>query len=261
MKFNRIALTLFSVVIGITFLYGGLILWLNWPIRDFSMSRSGVFGESFGVINTIFSGLAFAGLILTIHLQRSELAESKETFRKERFEDSFYRLLGYYRQNLDDIKIIDHKTSTAHDGVAALLRDSALKVLSRNGYHDLATPFYQTELDLARMGSQPNLQIRHYDGGHMIYLDDVSRSLENADLAAFYQGAPGWAGSPDHAAARPTRRLLTAPGQAGPAGTAGMSRALLDPYVPPARRHPASGPPSSGAALKAQAARKLNVPR
>jgi hypothetical protein len=121
MKFNRIAMTLFSVVIGITFLYGALILWLNWPIRDFSLSRSGVFGESFGVINTIFSGLAFAGLILTIHLQRNELAESKETFRKERFEDSFYRLLGYYRQNLDDIKIIDHRTSTVHDGVAALI--------------------------------------------------------------------------------------------------------------------------------------------
>jgi len=120
MKFNRIAMALFSVVIGITFLYGALILWINWPIRDFSLSRSGVFGESFGVINTIFSGLAFAGLILTIHLQRHELAESKETFRKERFEDSFYRLLGYYRQNLDDIKIIDHKAHTAHDGVAAL---------------------------------------------------------------------------------------------------------------------------------------------
>jgi len=121
MKFNRVALALFSVVIGITILYGALILWLNWPIRDFSLSRSGVFGESFGVINTIFSGLAFAGLLLTIHLQRHELAESKETFRKERFEDSFYRLLGYYRQNLDDIKIIDHKTGTVHDGVAALI--------------------------------------------------------------------------------------------------------------------------------------------
>ena len=121
MKFNRIATALFSVVIGITFLYGALILWINWPIRDFSLARSGVFGESFGVINTIFSGLAFAGLILTIHLQRHELAESKETFRKERFEDSFYRLLGYYRQNLDDIKIIDHSTGGVHEGVGGLM--------------------------------------------------------------------------------------------------------------------------------------------
>ena len=121
MKFNRIALVLFSVVLGITALYGGLILWINWPVRDFTLVRSGVFGESFGVINTLFSGMAFAGLLLTIYLQRNELAESKETFRKERFEDSFYRLLDYYRRNLDDIKIIDHKTGTAHDGVGALI--------------------------------------------------------------------------------------------------------------------------------------------
>ncbi|MGA2082104.1 MAG: hypothetical protein ABSH53_16050 [Holophaga sp.] len=121
MRFSRIALVLFSLVLGIPLLYAGLILWINWPIRDFSLTRSGVFGESFGVINTVFSGLAFAGLILTIYLQRHELAESKETFRKERFEDSFYRLLGYYRQNLDDIRIVDHKTGAAHDGVGALI--------------------------------------------------------------------------------------------------------------------------------------------
>jgi hypothetical protein len=121
MKFNRIALILFSIVIGVTFLYGGLILWLNWPIRDFSLARSMLFGESFTLINTLFSGLAFAALILTIYLQRHELAESQETFRKERFEDSFYRLLDYYRKNLDDIKIVDHKTDVRHDGVAALM--------------------------------------------------------------------------------------------------------------------------------------------
>jgi hypothetical protein len=121
MKFSRIALALFSVVIGITTLYGGVILWLNWPIKDFSLARSMLFGESFTLINTLFSGLAFAALILTIYLQRHELAESQETFRKERFEDSFYRLLDYYRKNLDDIKIIDHKADLRHDGVAALM--------------------------------------------------------------------------------------------------------------------------------------------
>ena len=121
MKLNRIALVLFALVLGITFLYGALIIWLNWPLRDFSLVRTGSFGESFGVINTIFSGLAFAGVILTIQLQRHELAESQETFRKERFEDSFYRLLGYYRQNLDDIRIVDHRTGTVHEGVGALI--------------------------------------------------------------------------------------------------------------------------------------------
>jgi carboxypeptidase C (cathepsin A) len=148
---------------------------------------------------------------------------------------------------------------TIPDLMSALLRDPALKVLSLNGYHDLATPFYQTELDLARMGAQPTLQIKHYNGGHMVYLDDTSRPLEKADLAAFYQAAPGWAGSPDHAMiAGPTQRwLVTAAPGMGVGGPFTPAKALLDPYVPPAQRHPSLAPPASGAALKDQAARKL----
>jgi hypothetical protein len=120
MNFNRIAIALYATVLGLITLYGATILWLNWPLRDFSLARSAVFGESFGVINALFSGAAFASLILTIFLQRHELAESKETFRKERFENSFYSLLGYYRQNLDDIRIVDHRTGDVHAGIGAL---------------------------------------------------------------------------------------------------------------------------------------------
>lgn len=51
-----------------------LIAWLfivgvlsDWPSR-------GQFGDMFGAINSLFSGLAFAGVIFTIYLQREELA-------------------------------------------------------------------------------------------------------------------------------------------------------------------------------------------
>ncbi|MDE2048502.1 MAG: peptidase S10 [Betaproteobacteria bacterium] len=75
---------------------------------------------------------------------------------------------------------------TVPDLAAALALAPKLQVLSLNGYHDLATPFHQTELDLQRLGTQPNVQTRLYSGGHMTYLDDTSRGLERADLAAFY---------------------------------------------------------------------------
>ncbi|MGZ2743661.1 S10 family peptidase [Burkholderia stagnalis] len=78
---------------------------------------------------------------------------------------------------------------TIPDLAAALTLNPALKILSLNGYHDIATPFYQTELDLARLGSQPNLTIRDYQGGHMVYLDDTSRPQEKADLVNFYNAA------------------------------------------------------------------------
>ncbi|WP_175901639.1 S10 family peptidase [Burkholderia seminalis] len=78
---------------------------------------------------------------------------------------------------------------TIPDLAAALTLNPQLKVLSLNGYHDIATPFYQTELDLARLGTQPNLTIKDYQGGHMVYLDDTSRPQEKADLVTFYNAA------------------------------------------------------------------------
>jgi carboxypeptidase C (cathepsin A) len=78
---------------------------------------------------------------------------------------------------------------TIPDLAAAMAQNPQLQVLSLNGYHDLATPFFQTEQDLARLGANPNLQIKVYPGGHMTYLDDASRMREKSDLRAFYQHA------------------------------------------------------------------------
>ncbi len=41
------------------------------------------------------------------------------------------------------------------------------------------------------MGPTPNVQLRFYPGGHMTYLDDRSRPLLKASLAAFYAATPG----------------------------------------------------------------------
>jgi carboxypeptidase C (cathepsin A) len=78
---------------------------------------------------------------------------------------------------------------TIPDIAAAMAQNPKLKILSLNGYHDLATPFFQTELDLARLGANPNVLTRFYSGGHMTYLDDTSRPLEKADIVQFYQSA------------------------------------------------------------------------
>lgn len=79
---------------------------------------------------------------------------------------------------------------TIPDLATALAQQPSLRVLSLNGYHDLATPFRQTELDLARLGPRAGLQVRVYAGGHMTYLDDGSRPLMKADLVRFITGAP-----------------------------------------------------------------------
>lgn len=60
-----------------------------WLITTFKMEASpqlGQFGDMFGAINTLFSGLAFAGIIYTILLQRNELSLQRKELRDTRVE-------------------------------------------------------------------------------------------------------------------------------------------------------------------------------
>lgn len=83
---------------------------------------------------------------------------------------------------------------TIPDLLAAIELNPQLKVLALNGYHDLATPFFNTEKQLARLqtvpGLNPNLQVTFYPGGHMTYLDDSARPKMKSDLRDFYAGQP-----------------------------------------------------------------------
>ncbi|MGN6668439.1 MAG: S10 family serine carboxypeptidase-like protein [Trinickia sp.] len=83
---------------------------------------------------------------------------------------------------------------TVPDLLAAIELNPQLRVMALNGYHDLATPFFNTEKQLARLqtvqGLNPNLQVTFYPGGHMIYLDDHARPKMKSDLLDFYAGRP-----------------------------------------------------------------------
>jgi carboxypeptidase C (cathepsin A) len=119
---------------------------------------------------------------------------------------SFVSAIGTYLAN--DLQYTNPSAYTAvsnaidtwnfsHDGLplpdvvpdlaAAMAQNPRLQVLSLNGYHDLATPFFNTEKDLARLGANPNIATTFYRGGHMTYLDDGSRAIEKADLVQFIQ--------------------------------------------------------------------------
>jgi carboxypeptidase C (cathepsin A) len=73
------------------------------------------------------------------------------------------------------------------DLAQALTRNPALRVFSANGYFDLATPFFGTELDLAHLGIDPALRSHvsygYYRSGHMIYLEPNARRQLASDIA------------------------------------------------------------------------------
>jgi len=89
--------------------------------------------------------------------------------------------------------------NTAVDLAAAMRANPYLKVLSLNGWYDMATPFFGTENDLGHMmlerPQQRNLQFRYYEAGHMIYLNPDALRAMKADLTAWYDQSVGEARS------------------------------------------------------------------
>lgn len=96
---------------GITSIFIGiLVLWavFGWMIwKTFcSMEERGQFGDLFGAVNALFSGFAFAGVLITIWLQNKELKSSNDQFKlqnqtikRQRFESTFFSLLELHQHN------------------------------------------------------------------------------------------------------------------------------------------------------------------
>ncbi|MNF66459.1 hypothetical protein D3C84_482520 [compost metagenome] len=121
-----------ALIVG---LYACALIISTWPIDELSIAKSGTFGDSFGALNALFTGLGFAGLLITIFLQRedlrltrSELSETRKeikqqsvTFQQQQFEDSFYRVLALYKENLISLSIKkDDRSEVRLCGVDAL---------------------------------------------------------------------------------------------------------------------------------------------
>lgn len=103
---------LFLIILGLWFLSWGLIIWL---IPAVSGMTRGTFGDMFGSVNSLFSGLALGGIIFTIFLQkkelklqRKELRETRnefsmqnDTLKKQRFENTFFQMISLHHEIID----------------------------------------------------------------------------------------------------------------------------------------------------------------
>jgi hypothetical protein len=88
-------------------------LWLSnmllYRSACLSLAERGQFGDQFGAVNALFSGLAFAGIIYTLMLQqkdlkmqrdamemqRQEMAKSREEFEQQNFQNKFFALMKH----------------------------------------------------------------------------------------------------------------------------------------------------------------------
>ncbi|AZA76132.1 hypothetical protein EG347_00590 [Chryseobacterium sp. G0186] len=88
-------------------------------LRGRGIEIRGTFGDMFGSVNAIYSGLAFGGIIITIYmqshelkLQREELKETRkefitqnETLRVQRFENTFFQMISSFNSIINNTSI------------------------------------------------------------------------------------------------------------------------------------------------------------
>jgi carboxypeptidase C (cathepsin A) len=68
----------------------------------------------------------------------------------------------------------------------AMRQNKDLRILSANGYYDLATPFFGTEMTLAQPGfDRSRLTITYYEAGHMMYIHQPSLEALAKDVRTF----------------------------------------------------------------------------
>lgn len=109
-----------------------VLTWLGLGYYASTLKNPGTFGDMFGAVNALFSGLAFAGLIFTIWQQRIELRLQRQalkatqhelagqkaqmeaqnrTLRRQNFENTFFQLLRLHNDIVNSIDLVDKDDS------------------------------------------------------------------------------------------------------------------------------------------------------
>jgi len=79
----------------------------TWPIEDVNIQKLAFAGETFGAVSALFTGLAFAAIILTLRLQRQDLKTQQDALNfqqkhlekqslqieKQVFESTFFKMI------------------------------------------------------------------------------------------------------------------------------------------------------------------------
>lgn len=107
------------------------------PLFGDGIESRGQYGDSFGMITSLFTGLGFAGLVITLFFQQLQISrqeadsldqkanwkEEKINLHAARYEETLHRLLHLYKGSVDSVRISeDGKT---RDGLTAIQAENS----------------------------------------------------------------------------------------------------------------------------------------
>lgn len=155
---SRLWIWIIIAIVGVIAMWG--LSW--WGINKFidEPTNQGTFGDMFGAVNALFSGLAFAGLIVTLlyqkeelKLQREELKETRnelnaqklefqeqnKTMKRQRFENTFFNMLSLQQEIVANL---------SYDEVEKIINGNPFKPEIKHILYNGRTIFHELYLNL-----------------------------------------------------------------------------------------------------------------
>jgi|AntRauTorckE6833_2_1112554.scaffolds.fasta_scaffold02036_1 hypothetical protein len=193
-KYLRFFIIISSVLLIISILYPIIIFnsFGDWV-------KIGTFGDSFGALNALFSGLALTGVIVTIliqktelknqrtelELQREEMAETREEFLINRTTNIVYQQLERFERALLDFTI-NIEFDSSYLGENAIIELDKLKKSSPTYHHDLLE---EENLELKKVSLSKMSRVHNYNESSIQRLAYSLYNSVNALQGLFYKSS------------------------------------------------------------------------
>lgn len=136
-KWNWGLLLWFLAPIGIIGLYLIFLIYETHPISQYSIEKAGQLGDSFGVLNSLFSGFAFIALVITIYLQQKDIKDSKAEMTKKNFEQIFFDFIKIHNDLVASFRQIHERH--------CMYGDEAISYFLSNFKEGGTTAFYEPD--------------------------------------------------------------------------------------------------------------------
>ncbi len=154
--------------VGVIFIWVVTLFWYVYISNELSFSQEpsislanlGTLGDSFNILTSLFAGLAFAAILITIRVQKKELEETREEFKKQReimdlqqFDNKFFQMLGVFNDVIKNIKSFSDDYKDGGANTFQNLRSKALEYF--NSEEEFSKSF-------EKFNSTYNLSIKYY---------------------------------------------------------------------------------------------------
>ena len=153
--------TIWAVII-VFILYLGYICIMFWLFPG-TLEKRGQFGDMFGALGTLFSGLAFAGLIITILQQREDLKNQRDEINLQRQD---------LEAQTEALRLQKEEIAQTNEELNAQRKEMEVqnKTIMLQRFEN--TFFNMLNLQMSLTG-----QVRHQTSGGVVYGDDAFRRI------------------------------------------------------------------------------------